>query len=66
MWIRKEVIIAHQLLKNDIPQYEYWLVTNNLLREKQPIELAGWMHWNTSNKLTEIGEISFHYTQLSH
>src|SRR3954454_6371087 len=63
--IGKDVIIAHQLLKNDIPQHEYWLVTNNLLLEKGPIELAQWMQWNSSNKITEIGEINFHYTQLS-
>src|SRR4051812_25404708 len=63
--IGKDVIDAHQLLKNDIPQHEYWLVTGNLLQEEQPIELAQWMQWKTSNKVMEIGEISFHYTQLS-
>jgi hypothetical protein len=63
--IGKDVIVAHQLLKNDIPQHEYWLVTNNLLCEKKPIELAQWMQWKTSNKVTEIGKINFHYTQLS-
>jgi hypothetical protein len=59
------VIVAHQLLKNDIPQHEYWLVTENLLPESQPTELTHWMHWNTSNQQTETGKISFHYTQLS-
>src|SRR4051812_47668666 len=63
--IGKDVIVAHQLLKNDIPQHEYWLVTNNLLQEEQPIEYAEWMQWQTSNKVMEIGEINFHYTQLS-
>src|SRR4030095_3106913 len=30
--IGKDIIIAHRLLKNDIPQHEYWLVTNNMLQ----------------------------------
>jgi len=63
--IGKDVIVAHQLLKNDIPQHEYWLVTKNLLQDDQPSELAQWMRWNVSAKQTENGEIRFHYTQLS-
>jgi len=62
--IGKDVIVAHQLLKNDIAQHEYWLVTNELLQNKQPAELAQWMHWDRSIKQTENGDISFHYTQL--
>ena len=60
--IGKDVIVAHQLLKNDIPQHEYWLVTKNV--DKQPVELTPWMQWNTSLKETESGEINFYYTQL--
>ena len=33
----EDVIVAHQLLKNDIPQHEYWLVTKDLHR--QPVGL---------------------------
>ncbi len=64
--IGKDVIVAHQLLKNDVDQHEYWLVTKNLLRDKSPVEYEQWMKWNTSAKLTETGEIFFHYAQLSH
>jgi hypothetical protein len=64
--IGKDVIVAHQLLKNDIEQHEYWLVTQGLLPSQQPAELTGWMEWNSSKKQTETGEIPFHYTQLSH
>jgi hypothetical protein len=60
--IGKDVIVAHQLLKNDIPQHEYWLVTQDLHR--QPAELTQWMHWQESAKETESGEIRFSYTQL--
>ena len=63
--IGKDVIVAHQLLKNDIAQHEYWLVTKGLLQDKQPAEFAQWMHWDSGTKQTESGEISFHYTQLS-
>jgi hypothetical protein len=28
--IGKDIIVAHQLLKNDIDQHEYWLVTEGL------------------------------------
>ena len=63
--IGKDVIIAHQLLKNDIDQHEYWLVTDNLLHDRQPVELAGWMQWEASSKQTETGKVPFYYTQLS-
>ncbi len=62
--IGKDVIVAHQLLKNDIAQHEYWLVTNELLQDKQPAQFARWMHWDSGTKQTENGEISFQYTQL--
>jgi hypothetical protein len=58
----KDVIVAHQLLKNDIPQHEYWLVTHDL--HMQPAELTQWMQWQTSSKETERGDIRFSYTQL--
>lgn len=63
--IGKDVIVAHQLLKNDIDQHEYWLVTENLLHDHPPVGFAGWMQWNSSTKQTETGDIPFHYTQLS-
>lgn len=63
--IGKDVIVAHQLLKNDIEQHEYWLVTKNLLKEDQPGDFAEWMKWNSSTKQTENGEIQYLYTQLT-
>jgi len=62
--IGKDIIVAHQLLKNDIEQHEYWLVTENLAKDAPREELAHWMQWSSSVKLTEHGEIPFHYTQL--
>jgi hypothetical protein len=63
--IGKDVIVAHQLLKNDIEQHEYWLVTDNLFDDTQPVDLAQGMQWNASAKQTETGNVLFHYTQLS-
>ncbi|WP_298739699.1 DUF2652 domain-containing protein [uncultured Chitinophaga sp.] len=63
--IGRDVIIAHQLLKNDIDKHEYWLVTAPLLQETPPAELAQWMTWDSSAKQTETGTIPFHYTQLT-
>lgn len=60
--IGKDVIVAHQLLKNDIPQHEYWLITKDLNR--QPAELTTWMQWNARSKETDSGEIHFFYTHL--
>jgi len=63
--IGKDIIVAHQLLKNDIRQHEYWLVTNSLLHDNLPAGLKDWMEWNKSAKQTEAGEVPFYYTQLS-
>jgi hypothetical protein len=63
--IGKDVIVAHQLLKNDIKQHEYWLVTNNVTADKEPEDITQWMHWEISNKETETGVIPYHYTMLS-
>jgi hypothetical protein len=63
--IGKDVIVAHQLLKNDIPQHEYWLVTNNLTNDPTTPNLASWMEWKASSKNSEGNLIPFHYTQLS-
>ncbi|WP_153798818.1 DUF2652 domain-containing protein [Foetidibacter luteolus] len=62
--IGKDIIVAHQLLKNDIDQHEYWLVTKSLLQNSTPGTFKEWMQWSGSAKQTEIGEIPFQYTQL--
>lgn len=62
--IGKDIIVAHQLLKNDIEDHEYWLVTKNLLGDTQPEGLTNWMNWNQSTKQTETGTVTFQYTQL--
>jgi hypothetical protein len=63
--IGKDVILAHQLLKNNIEQHEYWLVTNDIVEDVKPAPFADWMNWKTSRQQTENGEVLFHYTQLA-
>jgi hypothetical protein len=63
--IGKDVIVAHQLLKNDIEQHEYWLVTDDFFNDTQPVDLTQWMKWNASAKQTENGNVLFHYTHLN-
>ncbi len=61
----KDVIVAHQLLKNDIEHHEYWLVTKSLMKDEPPAEFREWMRWVASTKKTENGEVPFLYTQLN-
>ena len=63
--IGKDIIVAHQLLKNDIDQHEYWLVTKNLVTNEVPDSLSKDIEWHSSAKQTENGEIAFQYAQLS-
>jgi hypothetical protein len=63
--IGKDIIVAHQLLKNDIPQHEYWLITQGLVQNPATLHIADWMKWNTSTKQTESGAIPFQYTPLT-
>lgn len=63
--IGKDIIVAHQLLKNDIPQHEYWLITQDLVRNHESMHITEWMRWNSSIKQTENGAISFQYTPLT-
>lgn len=64
--IGKDVIVAHQLLKNDIDLHEYWLVTSNLFNENEKeADLPKWVSWEMGNKQTEKGEVGYHYSLLS-
>jgi len=63
--IGKDIIVAHQLLKNDIEQHEYWLLTPGLAARQPLPPLTRWMQWEYSVKKVDHGEIPFHYTQLS-
>ena len=63
--IGKDIIVAHQLLKNDIDQHEYWLITDNLINEVKPSPLPQTVQWQNSIKQTEEGSIPFQYALLT-
>jgi predicted nucleic-acid-binding protein len=64
--IGKDIIIAHQLLKNDIPKHEYWLITSNLSEGKSPQNFTSLIEWAEGSKKLDEDEISYHFTQLGH
>jgi hypothetical protein len=61
--IGKDLIVAHQLLKNDIEKHEYWLVTDDLARGNERV-LHG-LEWKKGQRLTEAGKVTFRYAPLS-
>ncbi|MDB5231429.1 MAG: hypothetical protein JWN76_2234, partial [Chitinophagaceae bacterium] len=61
--IGKDIIIAHQLLKNNISNHEYWLITNSVV-ENTPNIIRPGMQWNKGIKQVNQTEISFHFVQL--
>lgn len=63
--IGKDIIVAHQLLKNDIEKHEYWLITDGLTSEDSSGKLREFK-WEESRKETEQGEIPFWYFSLTH
>jgi len=63
--IGKDLIIAHQLLKNEIERHEYWLVTENIASSVPDKILSDNITWESSVKGTESGIITFKYTPLS-
>jgi hypothetical protein len=63
--IGRGVIVAHQLLKNDVDQREYWLVTSDLLDDPAAAGLPEWLEWRPGVKRTEDADIAFRYAALS-
>lgn len=63
--IGKDVIKAHQLLKNDIPLHEYWLVTDDIYHQENKTNLPEWMEWKEGKKQDDTNEIGFHYSLLT-
>jgi hypothetical protein len=62
--IGRDVIVAHQLLKNDIDHPEYWLATPALCGNDAAFELPPWVRWSDGVKRTEEGDVPFRHTAL--
>ena len=63
--IGKDIIVAHQLLKNEIDHHEYWLMTESLVNKSYPENFHQQFVWHECIKRTENGEIPYRYTQLT-
>jgi len=62
--IGRDVIVAHQLLKNDIDRHEYWLATSEFHGNGAAVELPSWIRWSAGVKRAEGTEVPFRYTLL--
>jgi hypothetical protein len=62
----KDIIISHRLLKNEITQHEYWLITDPVSGGKPPEKFSPWINWNRGSTQVDNDEINFHFAQLSH
>jgi hypothetical protein len=65
--IGSDVITAHQLMKNDIPLHEYWLVTDSFLRDQSTHDqLPENLQWEKGSKQTQSGQVDYFYSMLTH
>ncbi|WP_339701005.1 DUF2652 domain-containing protein [uncultured Roseivirga sp.] len=65
--IGKDVIVAHELLKNDIDHHEYWLVSEGLFKKSEmQSETVGSIIWTGGQKTTKDENIPFHYSSLGY
>lgn len=64
--IGKDVITAHQLLKNEIPLHEYWLVSDTFFNGNPDDQTPQGLKWEKGMKETESGDIAFRYSLLTH
>ncbi|MGB6150771.1 MAG: DUF2652 domain-containing protein [Pricia sp.] len=64
----EDVIIAHRLLKNDIPINEYILISEELISMYQNASKTGRFEWADLKKghieVDHVGTINFHYIDL--
>lgn len=60
-----DVIKVHRLLKNDVPDHEYILLTESVTGEKlQTGNIENWISWNRGNANYDVGEVNYSYTSL--
>lgn len=61
-----DVILVHRLLKNNVPEREYLLFTENVLPTESTHETPGDMNWRTGRDTYDLGEVKFSYSPLTH
>ena len=63
--IGKDVIVAHQLLKNDIQPHEYWLITDEVQKVENLNALQAPIAWKENHIQTSAGRVNYHFAHLS-
>lgn len=67
--IGEDVIITHKLLKNNIEENEYILLTQNYVNKIKSKDVSSWFHWDElregAEELDHIGRIKFFYIPFS-
>jgi len=63
----KEVIVAHRLLKNEIEQDEYALITNSVIEQNLNSNKAGnWINTKLGTETYDVGTIGYEYKELDY
>ncbi len=60
-----DVIKVHRLLKNDVPDHEYILLTESITGESiQTDNDKNWVSWNKGSASYDVGEVNYKYASL--
>ncbi|MBX2872940.1 MAG: DUF2652 domain-containing protein, partial [Saprospiraceae bacterium] len=60
-----DMIIAHRLLKNQVPGDEYILISGSLTGEKEVLPTKAGLDWQSAaDQYASIGSVPYHYTTL--
>jgi hypothetical protein len=60
-----DVITLHRLLKNDVPDHEYILLTESITGEKlQTDNIENRVSWNRGSANYDVGEVNYSYASL--
>ncbi|HYV95524.1 MAG TPA: DUF2652 domain-containing protein [Chitinophagales bacterium] len=60
-----DVIVAHRLLKNNIPDHEYLLVTNSIADNSSQLSAGSNLQWQPGSNSYDLGEVKYEYCSLS-
>ena len=64
--IGSDIITVHNLLKNEIPIHEYWLISDSFFNvQDENVKLPEKLNWEKGQKQTENGKINFYYSLLT-
>jgi hypothetical protein len=61
----KDVIMIHRLLKNNLGQDEYVLITDSLIKERNVVSNPSWFILQQGSETYDAGEIQFGFSILS-